>query len=142
MHSSSIIRSARVCLAASTLVCAASISGALAAPPDKANDKAKGQPIVIRDQGNFYVNAEKVQTPYNDTCKTAAGCSGIAPFPGGTIGIIEAYVDYQFPQNQKFKYPIILTHGGGHHGGYYELTQIGARAGAHTSSGAGSTRMS
>jgi pimeloyl-ACP methyl ester carboxylesterase len=93
------------------------VTGALAAPPDN----AKGPPLVIRDQGNFYVNLEKVTTPYNDTCKTAAGCNS-APFPGGTIEINDAYVDYQFPQNQSFKYPIILTHGGGHHGGYYEST--------------------
>src|SRR5262245_21597532 len=104
---------AGTCLSMAILVC----TGALAGP----SENAKGQPLVIRDQGNFYVNAEKIQTPYNDTCKAGA-CPGIAPFPGGTTGINEAYVDYQFPQNKKFKYPIIFTHGGGHHGGYYEST--------------------
>jgi hypothetical protein len=31
-------------------------------------------------------------------------------------------VDYQFPHHKTFEYPIIFTHGGGHHGGYYEST--------------------
>ena len=85
--------------------------------------KAEGKPpLLIRDQGNFYVNAEKVQTPYNDTCKVAAGCAGIAPFEGDTDEINQAYVDYQFPHHKTFEYPIIFTHGGGHHGGYYEST--------------------
>jgi pimeloyl-ACP methyl ester carboxylesterase len=87
----------------------------------RAEDEAH-PPLLIRDQGNFYVNAEKVQTPYNDTCRVAAGCAGIAPFEGGTDEVNQAYVDYQFPQNKAFKYPIIFTHGGGHHGGYYEST--------------------
>lgn len=85
--------------------------------------RAEGKPpLLIRDQGNFYVNAEKVQTPYNDTCKVAAGCAGIAPFEGDTDEINQAYVDYQFPHHKTFEYPIIFTHGGGHHGGYYEST--------------------
>ena len=79
-------------------------------------------PVVIRDQGNFYVGGQFVDTPYNDTCKTAAGCQGIAPFDGGTVLVDNAYVDYQFPQNKKFKFPIVFTHGGGHHGGYYQST--------------------
>ncbi len=55
--------------------------------------RAQGKPpLLIRDQGNFYVNAEKVQTPYNDTCKQAAGCAGIAPFEGGTDEINQAYM--------------------------------------------------
>ena len=116
---SAIMRSAGLCLSTAILVCTATLYSALAAPPDNAKGKP---PLVIRDQGNFYVNAEKVQTPYNDTCKVAAGCPGIAPFEGGTDEINQAYVDYQFPQNKSVKYPIIFTHGGGHHGGYYEST--------------------
>jgi pimeloyl-ACP methyl ester carboxylesterase len=79
-------------------------------------------PLVIRDQGNFYVGGHLVDTPYNDTCQTAAGCAGIAPFEGGTDQVDQAYVDYQFPQDKSFKYPIVFTHGGGHHGGYFEST--------------------
>jgi len=118
MRNEYILRSMGLCLTTAFLVFAATASCALAAPPDNSNGKP---PLLIRDQGNFYVNLEKVVTPYNDTCKTAAGCNS-APFAGGTIEVFDAYVDYQFPHNKKFNYPIIFTHGGGHHGGYYEST--------------------
>jgi pimeloyl-ACP methyl ester carboxylesterase len=121
MRYNSVLRSAGLCLSTAILVCTATVFGALAAPPD--NSKGK-PPLLIRDQGNFYVNLEKVTTPYNDTCKQAP-CEGAAPFAGGTIEVFDAYVDYQYPHNKSFKYPIIFTHGGGHHGGYYESTPDG-----------------
>ncbi len=79
--------------------------------------------IVIARQGNFYVAGEKIYAAVND------GVIGPDPFqngfPPGHIFLNQAYVQYQIPAERKFRLPIILTHGGGHHGGYYETTPDG-----------------
>ena len=52
-------------------------------------------------------------------------------FPAGHIVVDQAYVQYQIPARRRFAYPFVLTHGGGHHGGYYERTPDG-REGYYT----------
>jgi pimeloyl-ACP methyl ester carboxylesterase len=79
------------------------------------------KPIVLKAQGNFYVGGEKVFTEYNDSLVEAVP-GQVGPFPPGTITVNEIYVDYQFPLFKKFRYPVAMFHGGGHHGGFYQST--------------------
>jgi pimeloyl-ACP methyl ester carboxylesterase len=82
------------------------------------------KPIVLKAQGNFYVGGEKVFTEYNDPLLQEVP-GQVAPFPPGTITVNEIYVDYQFPLRKKFKWPVAMFHGGGHHGGFYQSTPDG-----------------
>ena len=55
-------------------------------------------PLVIADQGFFWVGVEKVKAPY------------------GTLMSGGMYVQYQIPAERKFPWPLILVHGGGGQG--------------------------
>ena len=37
-------------------------------------------------------------------------------FPAGEIAVNPMYVEYQIPVDQKYRFPVILMHGGGHSG--------------------------
>ncbi len=78
-------------------------------------------PIVIKAQGSFFAGGTTVFAPVND---------GIPPtdpaaFPPGQIRMNQMYVQFQIPQNQKFKYPVAMWHGGGHTGKIFETTPDG-----------------
>jgi pimeloyl-ACP methyl ester carboxylesterase len=79
--------------------------------------------LVIRKQGSFFVGGQKIFAEVND------GIVPPSPAPGGFgpghIILNQAYVQFQIPAHLKFKYPIFLTHGGGHHGAFYEATPDG-----------------
>lgn len=77
------------------------------------------QPLKIAEQGSFFVGGEQV---FSETGNDTRVISSRNP---GTTTINQMYVQYQIPQNQKFKYPIILMHGGGHEGKVYEMTPDG-----------------
>jgi pimeloyl-ACP methyl ester carboxylesterase len=79
------------------------------------------KPIVLKAQGNFYVGGETSHTEFNDSL-TVPVEGQVAPFPPGLVTQNEIYVDYQFPLHKKFKYPVAMFHGGGHHGGFYQST--------------------
>jgi pimeloyl-ACP methyl ester carboxylesterase len=79
--------------------------------------------LVIRKQGSFFVGGQKIFAEVNDgVVPPNAPLSGFGP---GHIILNQAYVQFQIPANLKFKYPIFLTHGGGHHGAFYEATPDG-----------------
>ena len=102
------------------LVGTALAPGALAARAVTAADDTRGA-IVIKKQGSFFVGGTTVSAPVND---------GIPPtdpaaFPPGQIRINQMYVQYQIPESQKFGFPIVLWHGGGHTGKIFETTPDG-----------------
>jgi pimeloyl-ACP methyl ester carboxylesterase len=89
---------------------AASVS---AAPPNK--------PLVLKEQGNFYAGGTiEFRTP--NTTNNALPGNGTAP---GHIAVNQANVQYQIPVAQKYKYPIVLMHGGGHTANIFMSTPDG-----------------
>ena len=106
-------------LTAGVLALAAAFSSpALSAPASQ-----KKSPLVLQEQGSFYVGGRIV------TSAAISGTSGPTP---GQISVDHVYVQYQIPQSQKYRYPVIMVHGGGHTGKTYETTPDG-REGWYTS---------
>jgi pimeloyl-ACP methyl ester carboxylesterase len=64
-------------------------------------------PLVLRDQGYFFVGGKYFSAP------------------DGQFMADQMYVSYQIPQNLKHPYPIIFIHGGGLTGTYFEGTPDG-----------------
>ena len=90
---------------------AASVS---AAPPNKG-------PLVLKEQGNFYAGGTiELRTP--NTTNAALPGDGVA---AGHIAVNQANVQYQIPVAQKYKYPIVLMHGGGHTANIFMSTPDG-----------------
>ena len=115
----SLVSSASSGLTAAVLLCAATIPNALADPPSQAS-----APLVITDQGSFYVHGQL--TPIQYPCGTSQ-----PPIPGycapGQIATGQIYVQYQIPENKggKRAYPIIFVHGGSHAGQAFDTTPDG-----------------
>ena len=81
-----------------------------------AGEQGKG-PLVLAEQGSFYVGGEIV---------TSEAIAGAGPGPvAGQISINHMYVQYQIPQHTRYRYPVIMVHGGGHTGKTYETTPDG-----------------
>ena len=81
------------------------VSGASADPQAKAKN-----PLVLKEQGNFYVGG-RIALRIANTTNAALPGDGTA---AGHIAVYQADVQYQIPVAQKYKYPIVLMHGGGH----------------------------
>jgi len=79
--------------------------------------------LKLEAQGSYFVGGEIVTIP----SRVASG----EPQPGD-ISINHAYVQYQIPEDQKYRFPIVMVHGGGHTGKTYETTPDG-REGWYTS---------
>lgn len=75
--------------------------------------------LAIQEQGSFFVGQEHV---FSETGNDTRVISSRNP---GTVTINQMYVQFQIPAKKKFKYPIILMHGGGHEGKVYETTPDG-----------------
>ncbi len=74
-------------------------------------------PLVLAEQGSFFVNEQQVETSF------ARGSGTPAP---GHISVKGMYVQYQIPQARtRTAYPIILVHGAAHTGKTYEETPDG-----------------
>jgi len=107
------MRSTGVCLAALSFLLgmAGSVS---AAPPNKG-------PLVLKEQGNFYAGGTiELRSP--NTTNAALPGDGVA---AGHIAVNQANVQYQIPVSQKYKYPIVLMHGGGHTANIFMSTPDG-----------------
>ena len=77
------------------------------------------RPLVIKKQGSFFVGGQPLFTETgNDTDPEGSRNPG-------TATINQSYVEYQIPQAQKSRYPLILLPGGGHEGKVYETTPDG-----------------
>jgi pimeloyl-ACP methyl ester carboxylesterase len=92
-----------------------------AAPSSDGAADPKRRVLALARQGSFYVNINRVMAEVND----GVPLSTPGVFPPGHVIIDQAYVQYQIPAEREYAYPIILTHGGGHHGGFYEETPDG-----------------
>ncbi len=111
---------AMACMAA---VLAVASVGALAASP-QALPHAPGPnqtpPLVLEQQGTFYVGGSlEFRTPNSST-----NPSDPRSLPGD-IAVHQMYVEYQIPLNMKYKYPIVFMHGGGHTGQHFRTTPDG-----------------
>ncbi len=78
------------------LICTAG-AGSLA----QAEEPSGKAPLVIAQQGNFYVGGREVA------------------LEGGTIVADEMYVEYQIPAEQTHPYPLVFLHGGMSSGAYW-----------------------
>jgi pimeloyl-ACP methyl ester carboxylesterase len=86
----------------------------------------KPKPFTLAEQGSFYVGGTvEFRDPNSTTVNDPR-------FPPGDIAVNAMYVEYQIPETRKYRYPIILMHGGGHSGKVYETTPDG-REGWYTS---------
>jgi len=84
---------------------------------NKLPGKTLGSPMVLKDEGSFFVNGKMITTDYPDAPATGA------PVPGQVM-INQMYVHYRIPLVSR-KYPVIMVHGGGLTGQTYETTPDG-----------------
>lgn len=78
---------------------------------------AQGQPpLVLSEQGSFFVNGETIQTNYPNT----------DPESSGRIVVNQMYVEYWVPHEKKQgAFPVVMVHGSGHTGKTYGETPDG-----------------
>ena len=110
-----------ICMAALFAVASGAV---LAAPPAHAQGKQSppahtARPLVLAEQGSFFVGGEIVFSEFN------FGEPDAPLFGPGDIAVNQMYVQYQIPKNKRYKYPVIMVHGGGHSGKTYETTPDG-----------------
>lgn len=111
------------------LCVAAFLSGldfAAAATTTPAQSSPPPPPLVLQAQGSFYVGGS---TPFRSPNSSTPNDP---KFVAGNIAVDQMYVEYQIPEQQKYKYPIVMMHGGGHTGVVFETTPDG-REGWYTS---------
>jgi pimeloyl-ACP methyl ester carboxylesterase len=99
--------------------------GALGTAAD-AQSARQPRPFTLREQGSFYVGG---RIEFRDPVSTTVGDQRFVP---GNIAVNHMYVQYQVPAVQKYRYPIVLMHGGGHTAKVFEMTPDG-REGWYTS---------
>jgi pimeloyl-ACP methyl ester carboxylesterase len=78
---------------------------------------AEGPPLVLKEQGSFFVGGVPFETRYHDT---RAGV--VSP---GVVTINNSYVKFMIPAAQRSNLPMIMLPGGGHTGAVYETTPDG-----------------
>lgn len=76
------------------------------------------QPLVIAEQGDFYVGGRVVASP-------ATSSSGEGDPNPGNVVINQMYVQYQIPAKREYKLPVIMVHGSWHTGKTYGSTPDG-----------------
>src|SRR3990172_4819024 len=84
-----------------------------------ADNKRRSDPLVLQEQGSFFIGGS---IEFRDPNSTTPSDARFIP---GNIAINHMYVEYQIPKNQKYKYPVLMMHGGGHTGKTYETTPDG-----------------
>ena len=75
-------------------------------------------PLLLFDEGTFFVNDTLITSEYPTAPDTAP------PVPGSFV-INQMFVHYRIPLQQRHKLPIVLVHGGGLTGVTYESTPDG-----------------
>jgi len=91
----------------------------LVGPRVEAGPQRATTPIVIKEQGSFFVGGETIFTARGN-----GGTPTDASNPGHAT-INQMYVNFQIPAEEKHKLPIVMMHGGGHEGKVYETTPDG-----------------
>jgi pimeloyl-ACP methyl ester carboxylesterase len=85
------------------------------------NQNGNNTNLVLKEQGTFYVDgAIEFRTP--NSSSTVTGDPRSLP---GNIAVHQMYVEYQIPATQKYPYPIVFMHGGGHTGEFFRTTPDG-----------------
>ena len=78
----------------------------------ESENKTRTAPLVLAEQGSFFVNAQQIETNFP---------TGVGTPPPGHISVYGMYVQYQIPQTRsRTAYPIVMVHGSGHTGKTYE----------------------
>lgn len=77
-------------------------------------------PLVLKEQGTFYVGGS---IEFRDP-NTSSGTPDPRSLPGH-IAVNQMYVEYQIPVRQTFRHPIVFMHGGGHTGEFWRTTPDG-----------------
>ena len=80
--------------------------------------RAKNEPLVVAEQGSFFVGGHTAFIPY------ATGVEGFLSGSGHVV-VDQTYVHYQIPAVRRYRFPVIMVHGGGHTGKTYETTPDG-----------------
>src|SRR5579862_2629193 len=101
------------------LVLTVAAVGALAQEAAKPKKLKKPDALVLAEQGSFFVGGS---IQFRDP---ASSNPTEARFPAGDIAINHMFVEYQIPKDLKYRYPVIMIHGGGHTGKTYETTPDG-----------------
>jgi pimeloyl-ACP methyl ester carboxylesterase len=76
-------------------------------------DKIKGGPLVLEEQGSFFLNGKVITSNYPSV-----------PAVPGTIVVNQMYVRYMKPQGNQ-KLPVVMVHGSGLSGKSFETTPDG-----------------
>ncbi len=77
-------------------------------------------PLHIQRQGSIEAGGELVFCPTND-----GGDPKSTRWPPGHVVINHVYATYQYPVDQKYRYPILFNPGGGHTARVYDTTPDG-----------------
>jgi len=83
-----------------------------------------GEPLMIAEQGYFYVGGTYTDIPTDLNLEPSAR-DGNRTNPGNTRYFGQMYVEYQIPANATQPYPIVLVHGGSRTGADYLMTPDG-----------------
>ena len=76
------------------------------------------RPLELLEQGSWYLGGRIKFSEANYGAPSP-------PFGPGDISVDHVYVQYQIPEDQEYRYPVIMVHGGGHTGKTYETTPDG-----------------
>jgi pimeloyl-ACP methyl ester carboxylesterase len=82
------------------------------------NLRADARPLQLLEQGSWFLGGRMVYSEANYGAPSP-------PFGPGNISVDHVYIQYQIPVDQKYRYPVIMVHGGGHTGKTYETTPDG-----------------
>lgn len=109
-------------------IVAVSLGLLIVGTPGHAQNKSskRPKPFTLIEQGSFYVGGT---IEFRDPNSTTVGDARFGP---GDISVNHMYVQYQIPEKQKYRYPLVMIHGGGHSSKVYETTPDG-REGWYTS---------
>src|SRR5580704_11392721 len=69
------------------------------------------KPLVLAEQGSFFVGGENKTLPAPPPPAAGAPPSRAPIFPGGDITINQMYVQYQIPVNGARHVPVVMVHG-------------------------------
>lgn len=84
------------------------------------------RPLVIEDQGSFFIGGVPKVTNYATVAPPGAPATGTQPAGPSQITIGQMYVEFQIPQNKKRNMPpVIMVHGSSHTGVCLESTPDG-----------------
>ena len=75
--------------------------------------------LVIRRQGSMEAGGRV------EVCNTVDSANNSTRHFGGQTVVDSVYATYQYPANQRYAYPILFNHGGGHTGRFYDTTPDG-----------------